>query len=370
MARTAAGAGSTGRGESFIVPLMALDTRESISILPDFCAGPRALRVLLLCEAVAVVLTLAGSLSADPWRRLFLLSVYLQWIGVCSAAALCLIRRYARRLPTRYVVLLSYLSLLAITFAMTELTCLAGRHAGFGLLAGNDGQWHFVFRSVAICAIVAALALRYFWLRASWAAHAAAEMRARLEALQARIEPHFLFNTLNSVAALIAARPLAAETALEDLAALLRARLSADAPALTSMDEEIKLIEAYVRIESLRLGDRLRMDVAVSTAARACRLPSLSLQPLVENAIGHGVARLPAGGTVRLRAWTSAERLYAEVRNPVADRAGRAPGHRQALVNIERRLALVYDGTARLDFTHDATWFTVRLDVPQQPEKK
>lgn len=338
---------------------------EPTAILPDFCTGSRVLRVLLVCEAVAIVLALGTSMSGDPWRRLFLLSVYLQWIGVCSAAVLCLIRRYAHALDTRLVVALSYLSLLLVTVAVTEIIFAAGRFTGFGLLIENSSQGAFVLRSAGICAVVAALGLRYFWLRASWAAHAEAELRARLEALQARIEPHFLFNTLNSVAALIEHRPAEAETALEDLATLLRARLNADSPAAIRLADEMRLIEAYVRIEKLRLGDRLAMEVDLSPPARDGRLPSLCLQPLVENAIGHGVARLPDGGTVRVRAWMEADMLFAEVRNPVAASAGRAPGHRQALSNIRRRLALAYDGQARLDFTHDATWFTVRLQLPQ-----
>lgn len=341
---------------------------QPTAILPDFCTGARVVRVLIVCEAVALVLALGTSLSGDLWRRLFLLSVYVQWIGICGAAALCLIRRHAGRLSTRVVVALSYASLLLVTFAVTEIMFAAGRFTGFGLIIENSSQGAFVTRSVGICAVVAALALRYFWLRASWAAHAEAELRARLEALQARIEPHFLFNTLNSVAALIAVRPADAEIALEDLSTLLRARLNTDSPTAIRLVDEMRLVEAYVRIEKLRLGERLAMEVDLGPASRECRLPSLCLQPLVENAIGHGVARLPDGGTVRVRTWTEDDTLFAEVRNPVAARAERAPGHRQALANIRRRLALAYDGAARLDFTHDDTWFTVRLQLPRQEQ--
>ncbi|KEZ78106.1 sensor histidine kinase [Salinisphaera hydrothermalis] len=342
------------------------EPEQPTAILPDFCTGSRVVRVLIVCEAVAIVLALGSSMSGDLWRRLFLLSVYLQWIGVCSAAALCLIRRHAGRMSTRTVVGLSYLCLLLVTLAVTEIIFVAGRFTGFGLIIEHSSQEIFLARSLGICAVVAALALRYFWLRASWAVHAEAELRARLEALQARIEPHFLFNTLNSVAALIEHRPAEAETALEDLATLLRARLKAETPTAIRLVDEMRLVEAYVRIEQLRLGDRLAMEVDLSPAAREGRLPSLCLQPLVENAIGHGVARLPDGGTVRVRAWIADGMLFAEVRNPVASAAERAPGHRQALSNIRRRLALAYEGRARLDFTQDATWFTVRLAVPQQ----
>lgn len=339
--------------------------REPAGILPDFCNGARVLRVLMVCEAVALVLALGGSFSAALWYRLFLLSVYLQWIGICSAAVLCLIRRHAGHWPTGWLVGLCYLALVAVTCAVTEITFAAGRYAGFGLLLEDTGHWSFLLRSLGICAVVSALSLRYFWLRAGWQQNAEAQMRARLEALQARIEPHFLFNTLNSVAALIEVRPRDAEIALEDLSALLRSRLAADAPDMTTLAEEMRLIDAYARIETLRLGQRLTMDREISDAAARCLLPALCLQPLVENAIGHGVARLAQGGTVTMRAWVQRNHLHVTVRNPVAAHAASAPGNRQALANIERRLALRYDDTARLQFTHDDTWFTVEMILPQ-----
>lgn len=339
--------------------------REPVGILPDFCTGARVLRVLLVCEAVAVVLALGGSLNANLWQRLFLLSVYLQWIGICSACVLCLIRRHMGHWPTWRLVALCYLALLAVTFAITEVTFAAGRYSGFGVLLADHSHAGFILRSLGICAVVSALALRYFWLRAAWRQHAESEMRARLEALQARIEPHFLFNTLNSVAALVEPRPRDAETALEDLSVLLRARLAGDAPALTTLTDEMQLIDAYVRIETLRLGQRLRLTVDIADDAARALLPALCLQPLVENAIGHGVARLAHGGTVAIDGWLENGRLHVTVRNPVAANTPAAPGNRQALSNIERRLGLRYGGSARLYFTHDDTWFTVAMILPQ-----
>lgn len=356
--------GLDGSSRAEKTALMAA-ARESVGILPDFCTGARVLRVLLVCEAVAVVLALGGSLSADLWQRFFLLSVYLQWIGICSATALCLIRRHAGHWSTWRLVGLCYLALLAVTLAVTEITFAAGRYSGFGVLLADHSHLGFILRSLGICAVVSALALRYFWLRAAWQQHAESEMRARLEALQARIEPHFLFNTLNSVAALVELRPRAAETALEDLAVLLRARLASDAPALSTLAEEMQLIDAYVRIETLRLGERLMIAVDIAADAAQALLPALCLQPLVENAIGHGVARLADGGTVTIGGWLEHNRLHVTVRNPVAANTPTVPGNRQALSNIERRLGLRYDNAARLHFTHDDTWFTVEMILPQ-----
>lgn len=339
------------------------------AILPDFCAGARVVRVLVFCEAVAIILALGSSHLAGLWRLMFLLSVYLQWIGVCSAAALCLIRRYAAEMSTRQVMLVSYVSLLLITFLITEITLLAGPYTGFRVVLADLGPLAFLLRSLGICGVVGALGLRYFWLRASWQARAETEAHARLEALQARIEPHFLFNALNSAAALTAIRPAEAETALEDLAALLRARLAGDGPDTVSLAEEMTLVEAYVRIEKLRLGERLTLSLSLTDDARAARLPALTVQPLVENAIGHGVARLSAGGTVALDTWLETDTLYVRVCNPVAENTAAAPGHRQALANIRNRLELAYGDAARLDVAHDDRSFTVTLVVPQSPAK-
>jgi two-component system sensor histidine kinase AlgZ len=344
--------------------------REPIEFLPDFCTGARVLRVLVVCEAVAIVLALGGSLTDELPLRFLLLSIYLQWIGVCSAAALCLIKRYASPLSARGMALLAYLVLLLVTLSITEITYVAGRYSGFALLLEDASHDGFLARSVGICAVVAALALRYFWLRSAWQNHSQAEVRAKLEALQARIEPHFLFNSLNSVAALIAVRPADAETALEDLALLLRARLSEQGPADVTLAEEMTLVDAYVGIESLRLGERLCLDIDISNTARRCRLPALSLQPLVENAIGHGVARLPQGGTVAITANRRGNALVLEVSNPLAGDAAAVPGNRQALANIRNRLALRYGDAAVLRVDEQADCFTVAMIVPQIAEPK
>ncbi|MES1941294.1 sensory transduction protein kinase AlgZ [Salinisphaera sp. T5B8] len=341
------------------------NAREPVEFLPDFCTGARVLRVLVVCEAVAVVLALGGSLTDELPRRFLLLSIYLQWIGVCSAAALCLIKRYASGMSARGMALLAYLVLLLVTLSITEITFVAGRYSGFALLLEDASHDGFLARSVGICAVVSALALRYFWLRSAWQNHAQAEVRARLEALQARIEPHFLFNSLNSVAALIAVRPDDAETALEDLAVLLRARLSEQGPAEVALDEEMTLVDAYVGIESLRLGERLRLDIDIAADARRCRLPALSLQPLVENAIGHGVARLPTGGTVTISAKRKGNTLVVQVSNPLAGDTASVPGNRQALANIRNRLALRYGDAAVLRVDEQADRFTVVMVVPQ-----
>lgn len=342
------------------------------NLLPDFCSAPRLLRVLVLCEAVAVVLALTGSQGIENlFLRLLLLSIYLQWIGVCSAAALCLVGRYsAGRLGPRATLVVSYIALLAVTLVITEITYTAGRYTWFAPLLGDIELAEFVLRSLGICAVVSALALRYFWLRASWKAGVEAEARVRFEALQARIRPHFLFNSLNSIASLIAVRPDDAERATEDLATLLRARLRSDAPEEVRMAEELALVEAYLRIEQHRLGGRLQLDWDISPEVEGVSIPTLCLQPLVENAISHGIAARPDGGTLLISARMNGGQLWVRIVNPVADGGGgdsrKRSGNRQALLNIEQRLALRYGHQARLLTMQKADCFYVDLLIPAE----
>jgi two-component system sensor histidine kinase AlgZ len=191
-----------------------------------------------------------------------------------------------------------------------------------------------------------------------------AEERARFDALQARIRPHFLFNSMNVIASLIRARPAQAEAAVEDLADLFRAALGR-ADAQTTLGEELDLARGYLRIEELRLGARLKLDWDVAMLPRELILPPLLLQPLVENAVYHGIQPLPEGGEVGVRGHVDAGAVVIEVRNPcpppVARRGG---GNGIALANIRSRLALHYAGRAALSVDQQPESFTCTLRIP------
>lgn len=334
--------------------------------LPDFCGTQRVLAVLVISELVALLVTLSGYVGDGSfWQQFFLMSVYLQWIGICSAAALCLIRQRALTWDSRLVAALCYLALLAITFAVSEVTYTAGRYTGIAPLVDIIGHGDFLLRNLGICAIVSALALRYFWLRAEWQRQVRAEAEARYQALQARIHPHFLFNCLNSIASLVAVRPEHAEAAIEDLSEVLRASLGEVGHRLSRLQDELATTQAYARIESLRLGARLRLDWNIDEQAQDWLLPPLCLQPLVENAVDHGVAQLTEGGTIRVAAAVCRDRLEIEVSNPAPTVTADSHGQRLALDNIRQRLALRYGKAAQLSTSLDAGKFLVRLVVPQ-----
>ena len=200
-----------------------------------------------------------------------------------------------------------------------------------------------------IAGIITGLALRYFYVQQRLRAQEQAELQSRIQALQSRIRPHFLFNSMNIIASLIAVDPETAESVVEDLSELFRASLN-DAGNRVSVEEELELCRRYVRIEALRLGDRLHMEWDVSGDLTGLRLPMLTLQPLLENAIYHGVQPLPEGGTITVKMWTDEDNLRVTITNPLppAQAQTHAEGNKMALDNIRSRLAVLYGDKAEL----------------------
>src|SRR5690348_11150923 len=191
-------------------------------------------------------------------------------------------------MPLTQAATLSFVLLLTVTLAMSEIAYQLSMNTGAGrelLPASHAG---FVLRNLVICAIVSALVLRYFYVLHQWKSNVRREAGARFEILQARIRPHFLFNSMNTIAALIRGRPEIAERAVVDLSDLFRVSL-ADAAAPVPLSEEVAVAKQYAGIESLRLGDRLKLEWWLDSVPAEARLPRLTLQPLIENAIYHGI---------------------------------------------------------------------------------
>lgn len=337
---------------------------DPASLIPDFCRGEAIASLAFAMELMAICFTLASPPSGGRvLARLLLLSLFLQWIGVCSAAALCLLRR--RLVVTRPGVLFvtSWAALVLIVIALSAIAWRLGQTLGLGLLPSGESVTSFVLRNGSLAAIVALLLLRYFWTRQQWRAQVRAESEARFQALTARIRPHFLFNALNSLAQLIVSSPAQAEHLVEDLADVLRASLE-DPRRLVPLSEEIEACDAYLRIEQARLGGRLSVRWAVPEALRGWPVPRLALQPLVENAIHHGVSRINEGGEVTIEARETGGDLCVEVINPVPAQSAPSEGRGLATANIANRLNLIYGDRARLDGgLHDCR-FHARLRIP------
>jgi two-component system sensor histidine kinase AlgZ len=189
-----------------------------------------------------------------------------------------------------------------------------------------------------------------------------ADTTARLAELQSRIRPHFLFNTLNTALSLVRLDPPRAEGVLEDLAELFRVALT-DSGESVSLNEEVELAQRYLAIEQIRFGERLKVSWELDEAAGAARVPPLLLQPLVENAVRHGVEPAPEGGLIRVRTRVRMGRAVVSIANTVPAGPSR-PGSGIALGNVRERLRLMHDVAAQFDTRLDKDLFRVQIVVP------
>ena len=342
---------------------------EDDFFLPYLCSGNVLLLVVLIAELTAFVLTIAKHLPDEGvplWLDLARMSLFLQWIALASSGVLCAARRHLAHLPLLRASLLCYGLLLAITGLMSELAYRLSLYTGIGqeLMPASHGG--FVLRNLLICAIVSALVLRYFYVLHQWRRNVQREARTRFEMLQARIRPHFLFNSMNTIAALIRGRPELAERAVEDLSDLFRASL-ADASASVPLAEELAVARQYASIEALRLGPRLKFEWQVDGVPQDARLPRLTLQPLIENAIYHGIEPLGEGGTVSIQARQTDGLIEIEIRNPLpSDDTPARRGSRMALDNVRERLGLAWPGRARLEHGREGDVYRVHLVFPYE----
>ncbi len=330
--------------------------------LPDFCARQPLLMLILAAELLAVLLVLAGlnRLTPFPWDQLALTSILVQWITLTAAALLCQLRPRLMRLPRATAAGLSFavvLLLVAVFSALANPVLRLARLDIFFTLAPQD-----ILRNVIIGAIIAGLILRYFYLAEQLRVQQRTELTARLQALQSRIRPHFLFNSMNIIASLIHADPDKAEEAVEDLSELFRASLKAEGE--VPLDEELMLCQRYINIEKFRLGDRLNVEWKFGSLPNDLRIPALTLQPLVENAIYHGIEPSAEPGTVRLTVDYDGHEVRIVITNPLAPAPSHSRGNRMATGNIQQRLAAHYGPTAKLSMHADNGLHTTYLSYP------
>jgi two-component system sensor histidine kinase AlgZ len=338
-------------------------------LLPDFCSQRAVLLILVIVALTGVLLALAGTgFSPQFWGDLARKLMFLLWTGLAGAALLCAVRRQiAARgaLAGAFLVLGLVVALVAVVSELAWRVLNSPTFNPYSLLgAAPTGHWPFLARNLAIGAIVCAVALRYIYVAQQWRLNVEAQARARVDALQARIRPHFLYNSMNTIASLTRSDPTRAEDAVLDLADLFRASLD-EKRVLVTLQEELDTARTYERIERLRLGDRLRVHWDVAAAPPGTLVPALTLQPLLENAIGHGIANLAAGGEVAIEGGTVGDMLLLSVRNPLplGDTQDRN-GHGIALENIRERLALLYGARASVAAGREGDEFVVRLRVP------
>lgn len=335
--------------------------------LPDLCRVQAIFFLVLVGELLAIVLTVARQeLWPFDWNGFALTSLYIQWVVLLSAALLCQSRPRLQQLSLPLAAACSYVLILLVAALAASIS----QYLLQGRLALDQWQldWNRFGRDMLICALLAGIILRYFYLMQQLQRKQQAELQSRIEALQSRIRPHFLFNSMNSIASLIAIDPEAAETAVEDLASLFRASLAESRTEFT-LAEELALCHCYARIEQLRLGSRLQLRWDLAALDQQLPIPPLSLQPLLENAIYHGIQLRPEGGEVSLQGWMEQRQgsnwVVIEVRNPLpAEAAVDKPGNRMASSNIQHRLQALYGAAAGLSLQQQGQQFVATLQYP------
>ena len=335
--------------------------------LPNFCDVRMVFAVVVIGELLAFVLTLAPfTASGERWGQLSVISLFVQWVGLTSAAVLCAARPYLGHYRENVAAALSYLLLLLVTLALSEGAYRIALLTGFGW--NVSPLWHaeLILRNLAVSAIVCAVVLRYFYVQHQWERQVKAESQARVEALQARIRPHFLFNSMNTIAALTRSDPELAEEAVEDLADLFRQSL-AEVGQQVTLAEELELSKRYLHIEQLRLGERLRVEWNIDALPSDARVPPLSLQPLLENAIYHGIEPRADGGVIKVTGRRDGDALTIAIDNPLPDTVTQThDGNKMALDNIRARFEALHGASSALSTNAGARHFHVELRFPYQ----
>lgn len=333
--------------------------------LPSFCDVRLVFVVVVITELFAFVLALVSpGILDDPWGDLGLISLFLQWIALVSAAVLCVTRPFLARFGAMAAALISYLLVLVVTALVSEAAFWVMMNTA--LLSDTESNEHAVFliRNLTISTVIAALVLRYLYVQHQWRRRIETESSARIQALQARIRPHFLFNSMNTIASLTRLQPEVAEEAIHDLSDLFRASIN-NSDEKNTLEEEIILARRYLNIEELRLGGRLAVNWELEHLPLETRVPPLTLQPLLENAIYHGIEPLPEGGSIYIEGGVEDGEIRITISNPVPERPARSPqGNQIALENIRQRLQLAYPGKGRLEVHKRDDYYRVTLCIP------
>lgn len=324
----------------------------------DVCHVGVVLRAVLFVQGVLAVGSAFVAVQPFAWALQFAtISAVAMPAMLCWLLAACVAKRPLARLPP------------AVQWAVAAMSGAACGAGAWWLWAWF--QWETLratdaLRLPAAAATGAAMASAFFlWLRERARLELPAAAAARLAELQSRIRPHFLFNTLNTAVALVRVDPLRAEAVLEDLAELFRVALSDNsAHSVTTLRDEVELARRYLAIEQIRFGDRLQVRWELDPQADGARLPPLLLQPLVENAVKHGVEPAARGGSLRVRTRVRRGQVEILVANSVPSRVSEVPGHGMALDNVRQRLRLMHDVAAEFRAGRDGDVYRVQIVVP------
>lgn len=345
-------------------------TRPSVTqknYLPDFGSFSMAIRLVLMAELLAIIITIGRNerFDAAAWQDFNLLSAFALIISFCCVLILKVVGPLLARLSTAMSSVVVVLLVLVITALGTDLLIFALHDLGFVAERWPPWRQSLIVRSLIIAAVVTLLGLRYLFLQHQSELDSRSRQEAKMQALQSRIRPHFLFNSLNSVASLTRSDPTRAEAVLHDLADLFRVLL-ADARKLVPISAEREISRQYLEIEKIRLGDRLQIKWNVADIPRSAQIPALTLQPLLENAIYHGIEPRFAGGMIRIDMWVEGDLLNIMITNPLPDvrKNVHGKGNRLAQENIRQRLATQFGERATMQSFEEGGMYHVKVKLP------
>ena len=365
------------RSEGVIAEKLASHERAVADVLddgflPNFCNGWAIFNVAVIAEMLAIVIALVSPqlpISETMLGNLFLISLFIQWIAMSGAAALCVTRKHLNRLSNLRALIMSYLMLLCVTWIVGEVAIWVLWLVHVTSSPNPEWNAYFHLQNLTVAAIVNALALRYFFARHQLKQRTQSETRAKIQALRSRIRPHFLFNTMNIIASLIRSAPAQAETAIENMADLFRTMLT-DEENLVPVKNEVAIAQKYLAIESLRLDNRLNVEWDMGKFPRNAVMPVLTLQPILESTIQYCIEPLTEGGHIRVRLWEETDHINIDITAP-APRSKARPQRTDmdaALDNVRQRLESHYGKLAKLTSTQEPGQIVILLILPTRGE--
>lgn len=321
--------------------------------LPDFCNLGVLLRILVIVNLLGLAAALVRVQGlAQLFGELQQVSLLIQPTLLLTLVALCALKKPLLRLPyTGGALAVVAISLLTVSLVHG---LIVSRLFIFEPASRLDRHW-------LLTAGVALILLTYFNMRARILSPAIGE--ARLQALQARIRPHFLFNSINAVMSLVRAEPQRAERALQDLADLFRVLMQENRE-LVRLEDEVNLCWQYLELESLRLGERLQIAWHIDKMPKDAMVPPLILQPILENAVYHGIEPASGPGEISVNIFHSRDQVQLVIKNPYLKEGSHHAGNKMAMQNIRERLSLHFDAEARLKCEVQGTHYQVHITLP------
>jgi len=330
--------------------------------LPSFCTAEVVLKLVLMVEFTAIVFAiLTINDFYDIYSRTGLISLFMLLVVLSSAVTLCLLSKFGllSHHSTSTAIILAVFSFFTFTFTVWVFS--QDWFAMFFDVKADD-LWFVVVKFEIIAFICISIGLRYLFVRYESERQLRIQGQARLQALQARIRPHFLFNSMNTIASLVHDSPDQAEQATINLSHLFRASLS-DVN-LIPLKQEIELTKDYIDLEFLRLEERLQVDWDCDEFDQEVLIPPLTLQPLVENAIYHGIEPMVDGGKIEISSRIKGKNLVVSISNPLEQNADKKQGNQMALNNIKERLTIAFKGKSHFKINQTESTFKVEISLP------